>query len=97
MSSDHGAVVTVPLSHLCLTLSFSFPTRSSPIQGAALMECFKVKCKARLRTLTLFFAVQLWATFFTSLSFSFFNYKLGVTIEPISQCDRENGMRKQGK
>lgn len=63
------------------------------------MECFKVKCKARLQTLTsfFFFAVQLWATFFTSLSLSLFNYKLGITIELISQGCSENGMIKQGK
>lgn len=84
MSPDHRAVVTVPSFLPAPDPSLCILTRSSHIQGAAMMECFKVKCKARLRTLTSFFAVQLWATFFTSLSFSFLNYKLGITIILIS-------------
>lgn len=82
MSSGHRAVVTVP-SFLPVPDPFLFIlTRSSHIQGAAIMECLKVKCKARLQTLL--FAVQLWATFFTSLSLSFFTCKLGITIVLIS-------------
>lgn len=75
MSSGHRAAVIAP-SFLPVPDPFLFIlTRTSHIQGAAAMECFKLRSKAWLRMLTSFFAVQLWASFCTSLSLRFFECK----------------------
>lgn len=61
-----------------------FHSEGFPYPGAAIMECLRLRSKAWLGTLTLFFAVWLCASFFTSLSLSFFNCKLGIITVLIS-------------
>lgn len=64
--------------------------KDSPYPGAVVSGVPKAKKQARLRTLDSLFALQLWATFYTSLSLSFFHCKLEIITVLTSQGLGEN-------